>query len=280
MSNRKITLLAILLLLTAGTAMALPATWTPKPIFGLDGEVHFDVRGERDRPDPQGRLGIEEKPAGSKGLIQALWRSALLPGWGQHYLGAPTRGWIFLGSEAGVWGVWGTFMIQEKLRMDDSIEMAEIFSGVSGDHDDSYYKIVGQHQNWRDYNEWLRWEARREYDFGTDDYYSWIAANEIAAGDSWEWMNEDRRITYVLKRKASKTAEQRARNTLFALIVTRVGAMVDTWRVSRTREDIQRIREDEVGGMPKTGLGDLRLSGSVEPRGEELLLRVAWTGNF
>ncbi len=270
MADRKRTLLAILILLTAGAAMALPANWIPGPVFGLDGGVHFDVRGERDRPTPQGRLGLEEKPEGSKQLIQALWRSAVLPGWGQHYLGAPTRGWVFIGAEASVWGIWGTYMIQEKKRIDNSIEMAQVFSGVSGDHDDAYYKIVGQHQNWQDYNEWLRWEARREYDFGTDAYYAWIAENEIASSDSWEWMNEDRRIAYVLKRKASKTAEQRATNTLFALIVTRVGAMVDTWRLSRTRDDIQRVREEETRG----------LRGSIEPRGEELLLRVAWTSSF
>jgi hypothetical protein len=265
------TLLAILILSLAGSALALPSGWSPEPFFGLDGSVGYDIRGERDRPEAQGRLGIEEKPAGSKGLISALWRSAVLPGWGQRYLGAPTRGWIFMSSEAGVWGTYSVYKIQEKKRLDNSVEMAEVFAGVSGSHDDSYYKNVGQHQNWQDFNEDLRWEARREYGFGTAEYYAYIAENEISSSDSWEWMNEDRRISYVLKRKASKTAEQRATNTLFALIVTRVAAMVDTWRVSRTRDDIQRTREAETGG---------HLSGSIEPRGEELLLRVGWTGSF
>ncbi len=271
MGVHKRSLLAILLLTVAAAASALPADWTPRPLFGLDGSVGYEIRGERDRPDAQGALGIQEKPEGSKGLVSALWLSALIPGWGQRYLGAPTRGWLFFSAEAGVWGTYTVFKVQENLRLDNSIEMAQVFAGVSGDHDDTYYKNVGQHQNWQDFNEDLRWEARREYGFGTEDYYAYIAENEISADDGWSWTNEDRRIAYVLKRKASKTAEQRATNTIFALIVTRVAAMVDTWRVARVREDIQRIREVETGG---------RLSGSLEPRGEELLLRVGWTASF
>jgi len=263
-------LVAMLVSMVSSAAWALPRAWGPGPIFRLDGGDRFEIRGDRDRPGPQGRLGIEEKPASSKGLIQALWRSAVLPGWGQRYLGASSRGWAFMAAEATVWATWGTFKNQERLRLDNSIEMAEVFAGVSGKHDDAYYKQVGQQQNWQDYNQWLRWQARREYGFGTDSYYAWIAENEIAAEDGWEWRNEDRRIAYVLKRKASKTAAQRATNTLFALIVTRVAAMVDSWRLARIREDIQRIRRQETGG----------LRGSLEPTGDGLRLRLGWSERF
>jgi len=265
-------LILLFLLAAAVPVLALPTTWTPDPLYSLSGGLKLpELRGERDRPAPQGRLGLEREPDGNRRLLHALWRSAVLPGWGQHYLGAPTRGALFLASEAGVWGTWGTFKIQQKLRMDNSIEMAEVFAGVSGNHDDDYYKNVGQYKNWQDYNEGLRWDARREYGFGTDEYYAWIAENEIAEDDAWNWANEDRRIAYVLKRKSSKTSEQRATNTLFALIITRVGAMVDTWRLSRTHDDIRRIREEETGG---------RIRGSLEPGSEGMTLRLGWTRSF
>jgi len=210
-----------------------------------------ELRWRRDDPPPQGRLGLEEKPSGGKKLVHAIWRNLLLPGWGQRYLEAPGRGWVFMSGEAATWGTWGTFKTQEWLRRRSYTEMAEVFAGVAGDHGNEYWKIVGQYRNWLDYNEWLRFQARREYGFGTDDYYAYIAANEIAAGNSWDWNSESRREDYAMKRKASLNAERRATYTLYALLVNRVISLVDVWRLHRLRGDLEQ-RLEEQGSL---GLG-------------------------
>ena len=264
-------LLALLAgLLFAGVALALPANWLPGPVLDPDGGINFEVQGNRGRPAPQTSLGIQEKPEGSKALLSALWRSAILPGWGEHYLGAPTRGTLFMGAEAATWGTWGTFKTQEWLRRENYLEMADVFAGATGDHPDSYWRNVGQYENWLDYNQALRREASREYGQSTPAYYAYIAENEISAEDGWEWHNEQRRINYVVKRRDSKSAAQRATNTLFALMVTRVVSLVDTWRLSRTRDQIREIREEQTGG----------LGAHVYPTGDGLGLRVGWIRSF
>jgi hypothetical protein len=260
----------LLCIVGASAACALPGHWLPASALDRDGSIAFELQGNRGRPGPQTSLGIQDKPEGGSKLLSALWRSALLPGWGEHYLGAPARGYLFMGAEAATWGTYATFKTQEWLRLEHSKEMAEVFAGASGDHPDSYWRDVGQYENWMDYNEALRWDARREYGYGSDAYYDYIDENEISAEDSWEWLNEDRRIDYVLKRRASKNAAQRATNTLFALMVTRVVSLVDTWRLSNTRDRIQEIRQEQTGG----------LSSRVFPRGEGLALQVGWSRSF
>ncbi len=227
-------------------------------------------RGRRSA-EPQGRFGIESRPSGSRSLKQAAWRSLVLPGWGQNYLGAPSRGWFFIAGEALTWGTWSTFKTQEWLRKRSYTEMADVHAGVSGDHADDYWKIVGQYSNWIDYNEWLRFQGRREYGFGTTEYYDYISENEINAELGWTWNNEDRREGYAIKRKASLNAERRATYTLYALLVNRVVALVDTWRLSRSR------------GVIRGDLNDQAQSGfdlQSQPTETGLSWRLAWTREF
>lgn len=207
------------------------------------------LRWGENEPKPQGSFGLEEKPAGARSLRNALLLSVAVPGLGQRYLGAPKRGWLFTGAELGTWGTWGTFKIQERLRKSSYEEMAEVFAGVEGEHEDDYWKVVGQFPDWLEYNEWLRYLARREYGFGTSEYYQYIADNEIAAAQAWNWNNEDRRRDYAEKRKASLNAERRATYTLYALLVNRVIATVDTWRLYRTRANIRTRIEEQQSGL-------------------------------
>jgi hypothetical protein len=227
---------------------------------------------QRAEPEPQGKLGIRKRPSGERGLMGAIWRNALLPGWGQRYLGAPGRGLIFMGAEAATWGTWGSFKWQESLRRDDYIEMAQVFAGVSGDgHADDYWKAVGQHESWLDYNQWLRYQARREYGFGTTDYYSYIAEREIAEGEAWTWDNRDRQLAYLQKRKASNNAERRATYTLYALLVNRVVAVVDGWRLYRSHESIRHDLESD----DRAGIGFQALPGE-----ESVILSLGWYRSF
>jgi len=276
------TLLCALLL--APAAAAADGIDGPRPLLRLapaldGGPAWTDARAAgapmlswgREDPGPQGALGLAELPAADRSLVQALWRSAVLPGWGERYLGAPGRGWIFMGAEAATWGTWGTFKTQEWLRRENYIEMAEVFAGVAGDgYEDEYWKIVGQHASWLDYNEYLRYEARREYGFGTASYYDYIAEHEIGEADAWTWGSEARRYAYADKRRASKDAERRATYTLYALLVNRVFSLVDTFRLWRTHEAVRERVDQERGGLDISAL----------PAADGLGWRLSWTRSF
>jgi hypothetical protein len=253
-------------------ALAAPASGAPLP-RGLD--LAQPLAWQRDEPKPQGSFGIQERPAGRRSLTGALWRSALLPGLGQRYLGAPGRGLLFMGAEAATWGTWGTFKTQEWLREENYIEMAQVFAGVAGDeHEDDYWKAVGQHASWLDYNEWLRYQARREYGYGTDAYYDYIAENEVGEALAWDWNSDARRAAYLDKREASNSAERRATYTLYALLVNRVVSLVDVWRLHRDREAIRDGLEREAAG----DAGGIQFGALPAPGG--LALRLGWVRCF
>ncbi len=242
-----------------------------RPLSGFEEPYRGPRAWRRPEPEPQGRLGLREQPVSEKGFLGAVWRNVLVPGWGQRYLEAPGRGLLFMGAEAATWGTWGTFKFQESLRQDNYIEMAQVFGGVaSTNHGDDYWKAVGQHANWLDYNQWLRYQARREYGFGSSGYYAYIAENEITAADSWDWDNFDRQLAYLEKRKASNNAERRATYTLYALLVNRVVAVVDAWRLHRSRES---IREELAGERTEIGFQAL-------PDAESLTLRLGLYRRF
>jgi hypothetical protein len=261
--------IALALLLLVGLA-------TPGLAAGLPpGGLARPLAWQRDEPKPQGTLGIQERPTGERGLVGALWRSALLPGLGQRYLGAPRRGLVFMGAEAATWGTWGSFKTQEWLRRENYIEMAQVFAGVQGDeHVDDYWKAVGQHASWLDYNEWLRYQARREYGYGTDAYYSYISDNEIGEDQAWDWNSTERRVAYLAKRKASNNAERRATYTLYALLVNRVVSLADVWRVHRSREAIRGGLEREAA----SDAGGIQFGALPTPQG--LALRLGWVRSF
>jgi len=242
-----------------------------RPLAGLGEELSRPGTWRRSEPEPQGRFDLEEKPSEGPGLVGAIWRTALLPGWGQRYLGAPGRGLVFMGAEAATWGTWSTFKIQQSLRRDDYIELAQVFAGVSStDHDDSYWKYVGQHANWLDFNQWLRYEARREYGFGTDAYDTFIEENEVTEADGWDWNSFDRQLSFLQKRKGSKSAERRATYTLYALLVNRVVSVIDTILLHRSREEIRETLDRE-----QAGLGFQALPGE-----SGLTYRVGWYSGF
>ena len=259
----------LVLLLLAGPAAPGPAAAAP------GGELARPLAWQRDEPKPQGSLGIQEQPRSERGLVGALWRSALLPGLGQRYLGAPGRGFVFMSAEAATWGTWGAFKTQEWLRRENYIEMAQVFAGVAGDeHEDDYWKAVGQHASWLDYNEWLRYQARREYGYGTDAYSAYISDNEIGPDLAWDWNSTDRRVDYLIKRKASNLAERRATYTLYALLVNRVVSLVDVWRLHRDREAIRSGLEREAAG----DAGGIQFGALPAPEG--LALRLGWVQRF
>ncbi|MCP4548959.1 MAG: hypothetical protein GY835_21095 [bacterium] len=278
--NFAIALTLVALLLTAAAGWADTAVFEQGASFSssLSGGSLKEFRQgtgvyawTRKQPEPQGKTGIEEKPEGQVSLIQALWRSAVVPGWGEMYLGANRRGGIFFGTEVGIWGTWSTFKIQEHLRKSNYIEMARNTAAVaSDDHDSDYWKYVGLHLSSQEFNEWLRTYAKSEFGFGTSEYTAYIDDHEISEANGWVWNSTARMRDFAYKRQASLDAGRRATYTLYACLINRVVSMIDVWRLSRVYNEIAVETAGEYAGF------DVR----VVPDEVGLGMSFGWFKNF
>jgi hypothetical protein len=87
-----------------------------------------------------------------KSLRKALLLSMVLPGGGQYYLGNDARAKAMFVSEAGVWAAFTGLRIQGRMRENRYEEMAELFAGVEGGHDDDYYLMMAHYISSEEYN--------------------------------------------------------------------------------------------------------------------------------
>src|SRR6185436_6740809 len=99
---------------------------------------------------PRGMSAVQLTPE----RAQALLRSLAVPGWGQSTLGHPTAARVFGVLEAGVWGAFTSFKIQQKLRSDAALTTARLFAGVDlRGKDEEFKRIVGFYSSSAEYNQ-------------------------------------------------------------------------------------------------------------------------------
>jgi len=78
------------------------------------------------------------------GRARILLRSLTVPGWGQATEGRRTSTKVFLLTEAGIWGSFVSFRVQEALRRHSYVTTARLFAGIDlGDRDEEFRRIVG-----------------------------------------------------------------------------------------------------------------------------------------
>jgi len=84
---------------------------------------------------------------------QILLRSLTVPGWGQATLGLNGSAKFFAVIEAGIWGSYIAFRIQEAQRTDSYIRTAKLSAGIDlSQQDDEFRRIVGAFASSDEYN--------------------------------------------------------------------------------------------------------------------------------
>lgn len=162
-------------------------------------------------------------PAAKK---SALVRSLILPGWGQHYLGAPLAARRLAVTEAGLW--LGFILLRESSqgRRQDYRAYAAVHAGVdaiSKSRPDIYYFNLGDYDSITAYNQ--ERQRRREL----DDVYT------LGVGNDWQWddpANRTRR--YRDLRQTSLSLAKAATFTLGGMIVNRSLAALHILFLSRS----------------------------------------------
>lgn len=156
---------------------------------------------------------------------QILLRSLTMPGWGQATLGLNGSAKAFMVIEAGIWGSYVAFRIQEAQRTDSYLRTAQLDAGIDLSHqDDEFRRIVGAFASSDEYN--LLVVSRDAANIYLSDpnhqdvagYHAYIDKNSLKGNMSWQWSGEGAFDRYGNQRKSAQKAGLRS-NTSLALAV-------------------------------------------------------------
>ena len=192
--------------------------------------------------------GLEFLPAQSvdpAAKKAALVRSLILPGWGQHYLGAHRAARRLAVTEVGLWLGFIVFREGAQSYQQDYRAYAAVHAGVDAltkSRPDIYYFNLGHYDSITAYNQdQLR---RREL----DDVYT------IGVGKDWQWDDPTNRTQYRDLRRTSLKLAKVATFTLGGMIVNRSLAALHILFLSRSRGPA----EAQFTPLPYGGMVNLR----------------------
>jgi hypothetical protein len=180
---------------------------------------------ERRRPGAP-RIGMD--PQRARILLQSL----TVPGWGQASLGRRTSATVFAIAEAGVWGSFTAFRIQEQLRRRAYENTARLFAGIDlSERDEEFRRVVGSFPSSEDYNRLvvMRDAANLFYD-KPEEYRAYIAEHELKGADAWAWDSEKHYLRYREERKNTQRAALRANAVLALAIANRLVSAIHAAR--------------------------------------------------
>jgi hypothetical protein len=156
---------------------------------------------------------------------QILLRSLTVPGWGQATLGLNGSAKVFMVIEAGIWGSYIAFRIQEAQRTDSYIRTAKLSAGIDlSQQDDEFRRIVGAFASSDEYN--LLVVSRDAANLYLSDpnhqdiagYHAYIDQHSLKGSMAWQWSDETAFDRYGNQRKSAQKAGLRS-NTALALAV-------------------------------------------------------------
>lgn len=151
---------------------------------------------------------------------QILLRSLTVPGWGQATLGRRTSASVFALLEAGIWGSYVAFQVQDRLRTDSYERSARVIAGIDlTGRDEEFRRIVGSFLSSDEYNLYVvaRDAANLWYD-QPDRMAAYIDSLSLRGADAWAWPDVPSLLRYRAQRRDAQRAQQRA-NTVLAVAV-------------------------------------------------------------
>ncbi|MFQ5499297.1 MAG: DUF5683 domain-containing protein [Candidatus Zixiibacteriota bacterium] len=161
-------------------------------------------------------FGARMATGSRKSLRRALLYSAILPGWGEYYLGHKTRAKFFFAAEAIGWIGLASFGTYANWRENDFIRFAADKANADlSSKDDFFFDMVGFYQDTDDYN------ARGRVSDPDRPYFADNAANH------WRWQTSQDQAAYRHLKDRAREADRRADFMIGALLLNRVVSMID-----------------------------------------------------
>ena len=153
----------------------------------------------------------------------ALWRTLLLPGWGQHQLGDQIAARRFLLAEAGLWLSWYSGRrISEWYAQDYRAYAAEHAGALIRDRRESFFRNLAFYDNVEEYNSA---QLRNR---------NWSATYPVGKGLGWTWDSSDNRRQYRSLRRTSLGAAKAARFAIGGMLVNRALAAIQLKFITRS----------------------------------------------
>jgi len=200
-------------------------------------------REPRPRKTKPGRRERAEAPQSNEGLgperARILLQSLTVPGWGQLTLGRRGSARVFALAEAGVWGAFVAFRVQEALRTEAYLRTARLAAGIDLRRaDDEMRRIVGAYASSEEYN--LLVVTRDAANIYLSDpanpdlagYRAYIARRSLSGEQSWSWTDEAAFLRYGGQRKFAHRAGLRANTALGLAIANRLVSALHAARLA------------------------------------------------
>lgn len=224
--------------------------------YVLPPEVDVSVSGGKNRKESAPRKSSRPsrtRRSSNRALTperaQALLRSFTLPGWGQLTTGHRTSAAVFGVVEAGIWGSFMAFRIQDQLRSNASIRTAQIYAGVDlNGKDEEFRRLVGAFASSAEYNQLVvaRDAANLYYD-QPDLYRAYIAEHSLSGDLAWTWSDEASFDRYGAQRKDAHRAALRANTALAVAVGNRILSVLHAARVAGRPVESPRTWNLEIG---------------------------------
>jgi hypothetical protein len=178
----------------------------------------------------EGRSGVLS-PERARVLLQSL----TVPGWGQATSGARRSSAAFLVAEAGIWGTFTAFRIQQTLRRESSLRTASLYAGIDLEgRDEEFRRIVGLYPSSDEYNRLVvRRDAANLFFGDPAAYNAYIAEHELRGADTWSWASPESFFRYRDQRQDSQRAGLRANTALALAVANRIVSAIHAARVAR-----------------------------------------------
>ena len=249
-------------------ALVAPGSTLISPLSLQSGTI-TGFQPEREKKKKKGDAGKkprrEQAPQGNEGLgperARILLRSLTVPGWGQATLGHRGSAKVFLLAEAGVWGAFTAFKVQQAQRTESYLLTARLDAGIDlRNRDDEFRRIVGAFASSDEYNLLVvTRDAANIYLSDPDHpdlagYRAYIAAHSISGALAWNWSDEQSFRRYSSQRKFAQKAGLRANTALGLAIANRlVSALHAARQAGHTAATQQGWRLDVSPGLDEPG---------------------------
>lgn len=162
-----------------------------------------------------------------------LFKSLILPGWGEHSIDHHTRAYVMNGTELGLWVSYALFHLSGRSLERDMKAYAAVHAGINpAGKDLFYFTDMGNYMNLYEYNDQKLRNRQSIYLYPDDEEYFWA------------WDSDDARREFDEQRIRSQELLQMATFALGGLVLNRIVSVIDIIiltkdRVDRPFEDVQ-----------------------------------------
>lgn len=192
---------------------------------------------------------FEEKGEGLKSASTAALLSLILPGAGEIYGGAQTKGKIFILSEASLWAGFFGFRTYGSWLKRDYKSYAATRAGVDLDgKSDGFFDELAFYDSRDQYNQFAPLYNRGEKEpYPEEDFWN------------WQWDSRESRLRYRDLKNRSKDISRRAVYMVGLSVVNRIVSVVDALRTVRNYNRTRslelstvkfNLRANPLGGNP------------------------------